>query len=490
MSNRTTPLCCRRHFLHSSAFGLGTLGLAHLLADDGLLAAPPNVPPKPPLEPIQFDTLPKAPHFPPKAKAMISIFLMGGASQIDLYDYKKRLVELDGKDFPGEVQYDNPVQSSRKVMGPIAKFKHYGKCGMHLSELVHHLGGVADDICLIRSMKTSVNNHVPSMYELNSGKGVGGRASLGSWLTFGLGSVARNLPAFVALTDARGLPLLGGEHWTNGTIPSVYQGTAVRSKEPRILNLDPPARLRGGAQASQMALLREINADHQAAHPGENDLSARMASYELAAQMQLAAKEAFDLSKESKETLELYGVNDPVTHDYAERCLIARRLIERGVRFVQLWNNGQSWDHHGYLRNELPARIREIDKPTAALVTDLKRRGLLDTTIVHCGGEMGRLPVIQVPLNNKDPKAVGRDHNTFGFTQWVAGGGFKRGFTYGATDEFSHKAVENVVTPQDWLTTVCHQFGLDVKRLEYKTAGRSIALLDGSAGKLLKDVLT
>jgi len=327
------------------------------------------------------------------------------------------------------------------------------------------------------------------MYELNTGKGVGGRASLGSWLTYGLGSVCRNLPAFVALTDARGLPLLGGEHWTNGSIPSIYQGTPVRPKEPRILNLDPPKHLRGGPQDAQMAMLRELNADHQSTHPGETDLAARMASYELAAQMQLAAKDAFDLTKESKETLDLYGVTDPVTKDYAERCLIARRLIERGVRFVQLWNNGQSWDHHSHIATELKNRVREIDKPTAALVTDLKRRGLLDTTIVHCGGEMGRLPVIQIPLNNKDPKAVGRDHNTFGFTQWVAGGGFKRGFCYGATDEFGHKAVENIVTPADWLTTVCCQFGLDVKRLEFKTAGRSLSLLDGSAGKVLKDVL-
>jgi hypothetical protein len=338
-------------------------------------------------------------------------------------------------------------------------------------------------------MHTSVNNHVPSMYELNSGKGVGGRATLGSWLAYGLGSVARNLPAFVALTDPRGLPLMGGEHWTNGTIPSVYQGTPVRPKEPRILNLDPPAHLRGEGQAAQLELLRQLNAAHQASHPGETDLAARMAAYELAAQMQLAAKEAFDLSRESKETLELYSVTDPVTRDYGERCLIARRLIERGVRFVQLWNNGQSWDHHGHLRTELPARVREIDKPTAALVADLKRRGLLDTTIVHCGGEMGRLPVIQTPLGNKDPKAVGRDHNTFGFTQWVAGGGFKRGFEYGATDEFGHKAVENAVSPSDWLTTVLHQFGLDVKRLEYKTAGRAISLLDGAAGKVVKAVV-
>ena len=479
------PLCSRRHFTYSSAFGLGGLGLAHLLADDGLLAAPP----KPDLVPRHFDTLPKPPHHPPKAKAMISIFLMGGASQIDLFDFKPKLVEFDGKEFPGEVHYDNPVQSSRRVMGPLAKFRNWGRSGQHFSELLPCLGGVADEICLIRSMRTNVNNHVPSLHELTCGKSIGGRATLGAWLAYGLGSVAQNLPAFVALTDQRGLPLLGGEHWTNGPLPSLYQGTMVRAQEPRILNLDPPPHLKGAPQAAQLELLRELNAEHERRRPGEHDLAARMASYELAAKMQLAAKEAFDLSKESKATRALYGIDDSVTADYGSRCLIARRLVERGVRFVQLWNNGQSWDHHGQIRTELPNRVREIDRPTAALVADLKRLGLLDTTIVHCGGEMGRLPVVQVPLGSADPKAVGRDHNTFGFTQWVAGGGFKRGFSFGATDEFGHHAIENVVNPADWLTTVLHLFGLDVKRLEYQAAGRRVALLDGAAGNLVKGVL-
>jgi hypothetical protein len=456
-----------------------------LLSTDGLLAAPP----KPQLEPLTFDLKPKAPHFSAKAKAMISIFVMGGPSQIDLFDFKPKLVELDGKDFPGEIQYDNPVQASRKVMGPGWKFRRWGKSGMQLSELIPHTGGIADDICLIRSMRTNVNNHFPSAFALNSGKALAGRATLGSWVTYGLGSVSQNLPAFVALTDPRGLPIIAGDAWGNGALPSLFQGTVARPKDPRILDLDPPRHLRGVPQEAQLALLRSLNAEYSAGHPGESDLAARMASYELAAKMQLAAKEAFDISKESKETLKLYGVDEAVTRDYGTRCLIARRLVERGVRFVQMWNNGQSWDHHGSIRTELPARCKEVDKPSAALVTDLKRRGLLDSTIVHWGGEMGRLPVIQVPLGADGMKKVGRDHNTFGFSQWVAGGGFKGGTVFGETDEFSHHAIKDVVTPEDWLTTVLNQFGLDQRKLAYKNNGREISLLDGGSGKVLKGVL-
>ena len=479
------PLCSRRHFAFSSAFGLGTLGLADLLGRDGLLAAPPV---KPPLEAENFDLLPKKPPTPAKAKAMISIFLIGGPCQISLFDYKPKLKELDGKDFPGEVQYDNPAQASRKVMGPPWKFKKYGKCGTEMAEIIPHIGGIADDICLIRSMYTGVNNHLPSMYALNCGKGVGGRASLGSWLTYGLGSESQELPAFVAMTDPRGLPLIGGENWANGPLPSLYQGTVARPREPRILNLDPPDFLKGEPQKAQLDLLRELNKEHAGDRPGESDLTARMASYELAAKMQLAAKEAFDITKETKETLELYGVDDPKTKDYGTRCLIARRLIERGVRYVQLWNNGQTWDHHDSIITALPERCREVDKPSAALVTDLKRRGLLDSTVVHWGGEMGRLPVIQhVP--GTPVEKVGRDHNTYGFSMWVAGGGFKGGMAYGETDEFSHKAVKDIVTHQDWLTTLLHQFGLDETKLIFKKGSRELTLLDGAKGKLVKGIL-
>jgi hypothetical protein len=326
------------------------------------------------------------------------------------------------------------------------------------------------------------------MYALNTGRGVGGRATLGSWLTYGLGSESQELPAFVALTDPRGLPLIGGENWTNGPLPSLFQGTVARPREPRILNLDPPAFLRGTPQKEQLDLLRELNREHAEARPGENDLTARMASYELAARMQRAAKEAFDISGEKKETRELYGVDHPKTRDYGTRCLIARRLVERGVRYVQLWNNGQSWDHHSDILQALPDRCAEVDQPSAALVKDLKRLGLLDSTVVHWGGEMGRLPVIQhVPGTAKSK--VGRDHNTYGFSMWVAGGGFKGGLAYGETDEFSHKAVKDKVTHQDWLTTLLHQFGFEADKLVYKQGAREINLLDGTTGRVVEDIL-
>jgi hypothetical protein len=481
------PICSRRHWMHSSAFGLAGLASAMLLKEDGLLGAE-NKLAKPDLEPKHFDLIPKKPHFEPQAKAMISMFMIGGPSQIDMFDPKPALMKLDGKEFPGEVKYDNLAQASRLVMGPQWTFRPRGESGIEMSDLIPHMAEIADDMTLIRSMQTGVNNHLPAMYALNTGLGVPGRASLGSWLTYALGTESQELPAFVALTHPYGLPLIGGENWTNGMLPSLYQGTVVRPKEPRILNLDPPSYLRGAAQEAQLQFLKQLNDQHIAHHPNEMDLSARMASYELAAKMQLAAKEAFDISTESEATLRMYGVNEEGTRDYGTRCLIARRLVERGVRFVQIFNNGQSWDHHDSILKALPDRCREIDKPAAALVKDLKQRGMLDSTIVHWGGEMGRLPVIQVPPSGNSKEKVGRDHNTYGFSMWVAGGGFKGGYCHGATDEFSHYAVEKIVNQHDWLATVLRQFGLDHTKLAFKSGVGELSLVQHSA-KPVDDLL-
>ena len=266
-------------------------------------------------------------------------------------------------------------------------------------------------------------------------------------MTYGLGCETENLPAYVALIDPGQLPVMGVENWSNGFLPSLYQGTVVRPQEPRILNLDPPPHLKGPAQQLALEFLEKLNREHLSQRAGYHDLEARIASYELAAHMQLAAKEAVDFSRESKATHRMYGLDDPATKDFGSRCLIARRLIERGVRFVQVFTENQRWDHHGSIRSGLPSACKKVDVPSAALVKDLKQRGLLDSTVVHWGGEMGRLPVIQ---NDTGPSRVGRDHNTYGFSMWVAGGGFKQGHIHGATDELGHKAVEDIVHHFDY----------------------------------------
>jgi Protein of unknown function (DUF1501) len=481
-------LCSRRHFLYTNGFALGGLGLLDLLLADAKAAD--KAPAKPQLDALTFDLSPKPPHFTPKAKAMISMYMVGGPSQIDLFDFKPELVKLDGKPFPGKVKYDNPAQASTRVQAPMWKYKKYGKCGMEMSELLPHLGGIADEITLIRSTHTGVNNHIPSMYALNAGNQQAGRPTLGSWLLYGLGCETKELPAYVALTHPAGGPLVNSDNWTNGWLPSIFQGTAVRPKEPRILNIDPPDHLKGLPQTAQLDLLRKLNDQHQKDRSGESDLTARISNYELAAKMQLAAKEAFDITQETKETLELYGVNDKETKDYGTRCLIARRLVERGVRFVQIFAAGQTWDHHDSIFPKLPTMCKEVDKPAAALVADLKRRGLLDSTLVHWGGEMGRLPTIQVPPGGggDSKEKLGRDHNTYGFSMWAAGGGLKGGHVHGATDEFGHHAVEDIVTHSDWLTTVLHQFGLDPAQLTFKRNARELTLTD-SAGKVVQKIL-
>jgi hypothetical protein len=309
---------------------------------------------------------------------------------------------------------------------------------------------------------------------------------LGSWVTYGLGTVSHELPAFVALTDPASLPVGGVDHWSNGWLPSLFQGTVVRPREPRILNLDPPPHLKGVPQAGYLKYLDELNREHLEQRPGELDLEARIASYELAAKMQSAAREALDLSQETEATKKAYGIDQKETQDYGTRCLLARRLIERGVRFVQVFTSNQRWDHHGSIRTGLPSACKQTDQPSAALVADLKQRGLLDSTLVTWGGEMGRLPVIQ---NDAGAAKVGRDHNTYGFSWWLAGGGIKGGQAFGATDEFGHHAVTDIVTHSDLHATLLHLFGLDVTKLVYQHNGREQTLLDGQPGRVVKEIL-
>jgi len=474
----------RRRFL-SGAYGMGTIALATLLREQGLLANPAlaNTGSQ------HFDLKPKPAHGFGQAKAMISMFMQGGPSHIDLFEPKPELVKLDGKSFPGEVKYDDAAGASLEVMGPQWKFKPRGQSGIEMSDLIPHMGNIADEMTLIRSMHTGVNNHGQSIYALLNGQALGGRPTLGSWLTYGLGSENQDLPAYVALTDPRGLPVLGVDNFSNGWLPSMYQGTVIRAKEPRILNLDPPMSLRGAAQTRYLDFVNRLNREHADARPGETDLEARIQSFELAARMQTSAKEALDIMQESEATRKLYGIDKPATEEFGKRCLIARRLVERGVRFVSIFTGNQTWDHHSSILTALPTACLQVDQPAAALVMDLKQRGLLDTTIVHWGGEMGRLPVIQNRAGAKGRAGVGRDHNTYGFSMWVAGGGFKAGYAHGATDEFGQHAVKDVVNHYDYHATLLHLFGLDAKKLSYKRNGTEQVLVENPKARVVKELL-
>jgi hypothetical protein len=474
----------RRNFFRGGLFGLAPFALATLIREEQASAKPV----KPNLQQRNFTLQNKPPHFQPRAKAMISLFMQGGPSQVDLLDPKPTLTRLDGKDFPGKIKYDDAGGASTKILGSPWKFQAHGESGIEVSELLPHTSQIVDDITVIRSMRTGVNNHGQSIHAMNSGRVQQGRPSLGSWLTYALGAETENLPAFIAMSDPRGLPVEGVLNWSNGWLPSIYQGTVIRSREPRILNLAPPAHLRGKVQRNYLDLLKQFNQKQLEQYPGNSDLAARISNYELAARMQTAAKEALDLSRETKATQEMYGIDDENEDaaEYGRRCLIARRLVERGVRFVQIYTKNQYWDHHGSILSALPASCRKTDRGAAALVKDLKQRGLLESTVVHWGGEMGRLPVIQ---NDAGREKVGRDHNTYGFTMWVAGGGFRGGMTYGETDEFGHHAVTDIVNHYDYHATLMNLFGLHAEEVVYKRNGREASLVDGQGGRILSDIL-
>jgi hypothetical protein len=473
----------RREFLSQHAMGIGSVALAYLLQQEQAAATPKKVPREAPT----FDLAPKQPHFAPRAKAMISLFQHGGPSHVDLTDPKPELTRLDGTDYAGEIGYSFVNEASKRLMGTKWEFAKHGQCGTELSELLPETARIVDDICLIRSMHTGANGHEVSIRYFHGGiPGVLGRPHMASWLLYGLGSETQELPAYMVLTDPGGHPVDGVNNWSSGFMPALYQGTVLRPKEPRILNLDAAPHLRGEPQRQNLEFLQALNRRHAARFPGDNDLEARIASYELAARMQTAAHEALDISQETKATHELYGLNDDTTREYGTRCLIARRLVERGVRFVQLFLAGQPWDNHSNLVTALPGICRRTDKPCAALVADLKQRGMLDDVIVHWGGEIGRLPVTQ---NQGAPEKDGRDHNGQGFSIWLAGGGIRPGMTFGATDEFGHRAVEHIVTPNDYQATLLHLFGLDYSELVFHHNGQQQILTAGRKARVVTEIL-
>jgi uncharacterized protein DUF1501 len=477
----------RRQMLFETAGGIGGLALASLLGREGLLsparaADAPHIPRKE----RAYDLKPRPPERPPSAKAMISLFMHGGPSHMDLFDPKPDLTRHDGQEYQGDITFSFVNRASKTLMASPFKFAKHGQCGTEISELLPHTAGIVDDIAVIRSMYTGINGHEPSIWAMNTGKTQPGRPALGSWLTYGLGTVNQDLPAYCVLTDPGGLPVDGVRNWSQGWLPAIYQGTPIRPTEPRILNLDVPPQLTGPLQAHSRSLLRDLNRLHLESHPGESDLEARIASYELAASMQTTAREALDLSSESEDTRKMYGLDNPAIRSYGERCLIARRLVERGVRFVQVLINGQIWDTHDAIFKNLRPCCERTDQPAAALVKDLKQRGLLDSTVVTWGGEFGRLPVTE---NHGSPESRGRDHNGQGFSMWIAGGGVKGGQTYGATDEVGHRAAENRVGPSDLHATLLHLFGLGHRTLTYFHSGREERLTDIAECRVVKELL-
>lgn len=450
----------RRAFLTRSAGSLGLMALAHLLEQesgrgqawaDGAAASAAR--------------LPKA-----RAKSVICLFQHGGPSQMDLFDPKPALTKYHGKPYPAgelEVHFNNQAGN---VLGSPFRFAPRGDSGIVLSELLPHTSAIADEITLVRSMTTESVDHEAALRLIHSGKILAGRPTLGSWVIYALGSENHDLPAYVVLSDPGGLPVDGVRNWSSGWLPAVYQGTPFRSGANPVLNLRTPGGVTPEARGGQLRFLDSLNRAHLARHAGNTELEARIANFETAARMQTAVPEALDVESEPASIRRMYGLDNEASREYGTRCLIARRLIERGVRFVQLFLSGQPWDTHSKNAETLKSLCARTDQPSAALVMDLRQRGLLDDTIVLWTGEFGRLPVSQ----GQD----GRDHNRHGFSLWLAGGGFKRGYVHGSTDDFGYAAVTDKVSVQDLQATILHALGLDHRRLVFPHEGRDDSLTD------------
>jgi len=469
----------RRGFFQNVSTGIYGAALAYLLGRDaGLRAAE-----------VPLDLKPRPPHFAPKAKSVIHLFMNGGPSQMDLFDPKPALDKHHGDPYfnkiPGEVE--NP-QSAGALMRSPFKFAQHGQCAMWVSDALPHLARQVDDLALIRSMYTTNLTHEPAIYLIQSGKMSPGKPTLGSWVVYGLGSENQNLPAYVVLDDPLGLPINGTENWQAGYLPPQFQGTRFRSTGSPILNLKSDVARPAEIVDMERDLLSRLDQLHKKERPGQPNLDARIASYELAGRMQLEAADALDLSRESLPIKEMYGIGREPTDSYGRRCLVARRLVERGVRFVQLYINAQIWDNHTSLATDLKAACQRTDQPIAALLRDLKQRGLLDTTLVVWGGEFGRLPIAQLSAD-KDERKAGRDHNKNAFTTWMAGAGIKAGTTFGATDELGMAAVEDRVSVPDWHATILHLLGLHHDQLFFDQNGLKDKLTGVHGGNIVKGIL-
>ena len=476
----------RRKLFSRLSDGLHGAALASLLGSD-LLSS--NLDQGSSLDnPSQINTLlPRIPHFVPRATSVIHLFMNGGPSQVDLFDPKPTLNRLSGSAPPRDVL--NEIEFANEVGGLLPspfRFSRHGKSGIELSEVLPHLGGVIDEITIIRSMHGEHFNHEPALYLMHSGRTIPNRPALGAWVVYALGSESKNLPGYVVLDDPKGLPTNAIQNWQSAWLPPVYQGTRFASEGPPVLNLRPNRQLSGSLVKSERSLLNRLDQAHRKARPWQPELSARIASYELAARMQLTASDALDLSQEDEAVRDMYGLNDDRTISYGSRCLMARRLVERGVRFVQIYVEDQIWDAHQNLKNSLIYSCEKTDKPTAALIKDLKQRGLLDNTLVIWGGEFGRMPISQVKV---DKKAAGRDHGPAGFSLWMAGGGVRKGYVHGATDDIGHKAVEDRVSVHDFHATLLHLLGMNFRDLIFSRHGLDERLTDQYPARVIKTIL-
>ncbi len=473
MNRENRPLLdrTRRHFFQECAIGVGKMALASLACGPSLFAASDDKLPNP--------LAPRKGHFPAKAKSVIFMFMAGGPSQLELFDYKPKLRELDGKPIPDSYIKDKRfafmdtfTKEAPRLLATTRKFAQHGRCGAYVSELMPHTATIVDDIAILRAMTTDVFNHAPAKIFMNTGSGPFGRPSMGAWVTYGIGSESENLPGFVVLQSGPRGPRGGAALWSSGFLPTAYQAVPFRTTGEPILNLTSPKGVDSRRQKQVLDAVRDLNMS-RLSETGDAEIATRIASYEMAYRMQSSAPELTDLSGESKETLDLYGIR-PGESSYANNCLLARRLVERGVRFVQLYHT--NWDHHGTpgqdIGTDLTKVCKDVDQPTAALVKDLKRRGLLDQTLVVWGGEFGRTPM------GEKQETVGRNHHIDAFTMWMAGGGTKPGITVGATDELGFAPVEDKIHVHDLQATILHLLGLNHLKLTFRFQGRDFRLTD------------
>ena len=471
----------RRHFFRECGVGVGKIALASLLTGSATTAlnsafAGPVAGANP--------LAPKPPHFAGKAKKVIHLFMAGAPSQLDLFDFKPKLVEYEGKPIPPEViggQRYAFIRSDAAALGPRFKFAKYGKCGAELSEVLPHLAQVVDDICLIKSVHTDQFNHAPAQIFFNTGFSQPGRPSLGSWVTYGLGAETSDLPAFVVMSTGAGISG-GAANWSSGFLPTVFAGTRLRNQGDPILNVSSPPGVDAKLQRDSLDLIGDLNR-RRLATEGDPEIATRIASYEMAFRLQTSAPELMNLKSEGEATLKLYGC-DPDKPSFARACLLARRMIERGVRFVNIYNEG--WDAHSDVAGNLKNNCGATDQASAALIQDLKQRGLLDETLVIWGGEFGRTPMVET--NPALGRSLGRDHHPQAYTMWLAGGGIKPGLTIGATDDLGFNVAERPVHVHDLQATILHCLGFDHERLIYHHAGRDFRLTDVH-GKVVREIL-